>query len=240
LTAANGFADQAEVLIKARQASDILGATKMDRPEWIDIDKQGWVYATLTNNSDRGGNNQPAVDAANPRVNNTQGNIIRWKEDVDFHATTFAWNHFIMAGDPSLARAEAKGNIKGDMFSCPDGLWVDGRGLMWIQTDMSTSAMGKGDLKNFGNNMMLAADVQTGEVRRFLVGPAGCEVTGVTETPDGKTMFINIQHPGETPSELNSPANPRAISNWPDQKPTGRPRSATVVIRKKDGGIIGT
>jgi secreted PhoX family phosphatase len=145
-----------------------------------------------------------------------------------------------MAGDPSLARPEAKGNIKGDMFSCPDGLWVDGRGLMWIQTDMSTSAMGKGDLKNFGNNMMLAADVLTGEVRRFLVGPAGCEVTGVTETPDGRTMFVNIQHPGETPSELNNPANPRAISNWPEQKPTGRPRSATVVIRKQDGGIIGT
>jgi secreted PhoX family phosphatase len=73
-----------------------------------------------------------------------------------------------------------------------------------------------------------------------LVGPAGCEVTGVTETPDGKTMFVNIQHPGETPSEQTNPANPRAISNWPDQKPNGRPRSATVVIRKLDGGIIGT
>jgi uncharacterized protein len=240
LTAANGFADQAEVLIKSRQASDLLGATKMDRPEWIDIDKQGWVYATLTNNSNRGGDKQPAVDAANPRANNTQGNIIRWKENEDFHATTFAWNHFIMAGDPSLARAEAKGNIKGDIFSCPDGLWVDGRGLMWIQTDMSTSNMGKGDLKNFGNNMMLAADVQTGEARRFLVGPAGCEITGVTETPDGRTMFLNVQHPGEPSNERTNPANPTAISNWPDKKATGRPRSATVVVRKLDGGIIGT
>ena len=240
LTAANGFADQAEVLIKSRQASDLLGATKMDRPEWIDVDKQGWVYTTLTNNSNRGGDKQPAVDAANPRANNTQGNIIRWKEDVDFHATTFSWNHFILAGDASLARAEAKGNIKGDIFSCPDGLWVDGRGLMWIQTDMSTSNMGKGDLKNFGNNMMLAADVQTGEVRRFLVGPAGCEITGVTETPDGRTMFLNVQHPGEPSNERSNPANPTAISNWPDKKATGRPRSATVVVRKLDGGIIGT
>jgi secreted PhoX family phosphatase len=145
-----------------------------------------------------------------------------------------------MAGDPSLARAEAKGNIQGDIFSCPDGLWVDGRGLMWIQCDMSTSAMGKGDLKNFGNNMMLAADVKTGEVRRFLVGPAGCEITGVTETPDGKTMFLNVQHPGEPANEQNNPANPRAISNWPEQKANGRPRSATVVVRKLDGGIIGT
>jgi secreted PhoX family phosphatase len=145
-----------------------------------------------------------------------------------------------MAGDPSLTRAEAKGNIKGDIFSCPDGLWVDGRGLMWIQTDMSTSNMGKGDLKNFGNNMMLAADVQTGEARRFLVGPAGCEITGVTETPDGRTMFLNVQHPGEPSNERTNPANPTAISNWPDKKATGRPRSATVVVRKLDGGIIGT
>jgi secreted PhoX family phosphatase len=179
-------------------------------------------------------------EVVNPRANNTQGNIIRWKEDNDFHAVTFAWNHFILAGDASLARAEAKGNIKGDMFSCPDGLWVDGRGLMWIQTDMSTSNMGKGDLKNFGNNMMLAADVQTGEVRRFLVGPAGCEITGVTETPDGRTMFLNVQHPGEPSNERTNPANPTAISNWPDKKATGRPRSATVVVRKLDGGIIGT
>ena len=212
----------------------------MDRPEWVEVDKEGWVYAALTNNSNRGGDKQPVADAANPRVNNTQGNIIRWKEDGDFHATSFAWAHFVMAGDPSLERAEAKGNIKGDMFSCPDGLWIDARGLMWIQLDMSTSAMGKGDLKNMGNNAMLAADLRTGEVRRFLVGPSGCEVTGATATPDGKTMFVNIQHPGEPPNESNDPAKPRAISNWPDQKPTGRPRSATVVIRKIDGGIIGT
>ena len=240
LTATNGFNDQGDVLIKARQASDLLGATKMDRPEWIEVDKQGWVYATLTNNSNRGGDKQPAVDAANPRANNTQGNIIRWKEDGDFGASSFAWNHFIMAGDPSLERAQAKGSIKGDMFSCPDGLWVDGRGILWIQCDMSTSSMGKGDLKNFGNNMMLAADTKTGEVRRFLVGPAGCEITGATSTPDGKTMFINVQHPGEPANETSDPKNPRAISNWPEKKANGRPRSATVVIRKADGGVVGT
>jgi len=52
-------------------------------------------------------------------------------------------------------------------------------------------------------------------------------------------MFINIQHPGESPSERSDPANPRRISNWPDQTPNGRPRSATVVIRKNDRGVIG-
>jgi uncharacterized protein len=240
LTAANGFADPGEVLIKTRQASDLLGATKMDRPEWISVDKQGWVYATLTNNSNRGGDKQPGVDAANPRANNTMGHIIRWKEDGDFDNTVFQWNHFVMAGDPANTRAEAKGNIKGDAFGCADGLWVDGRGVMWVQTDMSTSAMGKGDLERLGNNAMLAADPKTGEIRRFLVGPAGCEITGATGTPDGRTMFLNIQHPGESPTERSEAAAPRKISNWPDQNAVGRPRSATVVVRKNDGGVIGT
>ncbi len=240
LTAAQGFADQGEVLIKSRQASDALGATKMDRPEWIAVDKRGFVYCTLTNNSNRGGANQPGVDAANPRANNSMGHIIRWKEDGDFDGERFAWNHFLLAGDPSNERAEAKGNVQGDALGCPDGLWVDGRGILWIQTDMSTSAMGKGDLKHLGNNAMLAADPRTGEVRRFLVGPAGCEITGATGTPDGRTMFINIQHPGESPSERSDPAEPRKISNWPDFRADGRPRSATLVIRKADGGVIGS
>jgi secreted PhoX family phosphatase len=240
LTAANGFADQGEVLVKSRQASDLLGGTKMDRPEWIDIDRQGWVYCTLTNNSNRGGPNMPGTDPANPRANNTMGHIIRWKEAGDHDGLAFEWNHFVLAGDPKLERADAKGNIGGDAFACPDGLWTDARGVLWIQTDMSTSAMGRGDLVNLGNNAMLAADPRTGEIRRFLVGPVGCEVTGATATPDGRTMFINIQHPGESPSERSDPDNPRRFSNWPDQRPDGRPRSATVVIRKNDGGVIGT
>ena len=238
LTAARGFADQGEVLIKARQASDLLGATKMDRPEWIAVDKQGWVYTTLTNNTNRGGNNHPAVDAANPRANNTMGHIIRWKEDGDLDARRFAWTHFVLAGDATLARAEARGNIRGDAFGSPDGLWIDPRGTMWIQTDVSTSALGKGDYAGLPNNQMLACDPTQGEIRRFLLGPAGCEVTGVVMTPDLRTMFVNIQHPGESPSERSDPADPMKLSRWPDG--AGRPRSATVVIRKDDGGVIGS
>ncbi|WP_397532766.1 PhoX family protein [Roseateles sp.] len=240
LDASKGFADQGEVVVKSRQASDLLGGTKMDRPEWIAVDLQGWVYCTLTNNSNRGGKDQPGVDAANPRANNSQGHIIRWKEDGDHDGLTFQWNHFVLAGDPFNERAEAKGNVKGDTFACPDGLWVDGRGVLWIQTDMSTSAMGKGELAVMGQNQMLAADPQTGEVRRFLTGPVGCEVTGATMTPDGRSMFINIQHPGESPSERSDPAQPDRFSNWPDKRPGARPRSATVVIRKADGGLVGT
>lgn len=239
LTTAAGFADQGEVLVRSRQASDALGATKMDRPEWIAVDGDRNVYCTLTNNSNRGDGKGPGVDAANPRANNTTGHIIRWKESGDFDGETFEWSHFVLAGDPVNTRAEAKGNVKGDAFACPDGLWVDARGVLWIQCDMSTSAMGKGDLARLGNNMMLAADPGTGEIRRFLVGPAGCEITGATSTPDGRTMFINIQHPGETANERSDPSRPRAVSNWPDNRPDGRPRSAIVVIRRADGGVIG-
>ena len=100
--------------------------------------------------------------------------------------------------------------------------------------------MHKGNYAGLGNNMMLAANVQTGETRCFLVGPRGCEITGITATPNLTTIFIDIQHPGETPSERSDPANPTAMSTWPDGDAGGRPRSATVVIRRRDGGVIGT
>jgi hypothetical protein len=241
LTATNGFADQGEVVIKARRASDLVGATKMDRPEWLAIDKRsGWVYCTLTNNSSRGAKDQPGVDAANPRANNTMGSIVRWKEDGDFDGLGFDWNHLVLAGDPANERPEAMGNIKGDIFACPDGIGFDPRGVLWIQTDAHATQMYKGEFARIGNNQMLACDVATGEIRRFLTAPTNCEVTGVTFTPDGTTCFINVQHPGETPSDRSAPAEPRKFSNWPDFRPDGRPRSATVVIRKADGGLIGT
>jgi uncharacterized protein len=240
LTAANGFADTAEVLIRSRQASDLLGATKMDRPEWIAIDpSSGEIYCTLTNNSARGAPNNPAVDAANPRANNVMGQIIRWKENADFDATDFKWNHLVLAGDPANTRPEAQGNINGDIFACPDGLAFDARGLLWIQTDMHASQMYQGELQRIGSNQMLACDVATREVRRFMTGPVNCEVTGVTWTPDMRTMFINIQHPGENPSDRSDPADPGKFSSWPGA-PGSRPRSATVVVRKRDGGVIGS
>lgn len=245
LTAANGFADQGEVVIKARQASDALGATKMDRPEWLAIDPaNGTVYCTLTNNSDRGKAGLPGADAANPRNNNTHGHIIRWQEGSaaggDFDAPRFRWNHLVLAGDPAQPRAEARGNIRGDIYGCPDGIAFDARGMLWIQTDAHATQMYRGEFTNIGNNQMLACDVATGEARRFLTGPTNCEITGVTWTPDGRTMFINVQHPGETPSDRSDPQAPAKFSNWPDYRPGGRPRSATVVVRKRDGGVIGT
>jgi len=244
LTADKGFADQGEVLIKTRQAADAVGATKMDRPEWIAVHPQtGEVFVTLTNNNQRG---QPGreVDAANPRPDNIMGHIIRWREGSggsgDAAATEFRWMHFALAGDPNAEKPEHRGNIQGDMYGSPDGLAFDDSGLLWIQTDISTSVMNKGAYKSIGNNMMLCADPASGETKRFLTGPAGCEITGIAFTPDRRFMFVNVQHPGETASERSDPSKPQAVSNWPDGPAGGRPRSATVVIRRKDGGIVGT
>ncbi len=240
LTAANGFADQAEVLIKARQASDALGATKMDRPEWLTIDRDnGWVYCTLTNNTNRGQDKHPSVDAANPRANNTMGHIIRWRDENAFAGDTFVWNHLLMAGDPANEREQARGNIQGDFFGCPDGLSIGPGGLLWIQTDVHSGQLNQGEFKRIGNNQMLVCDTTTGQVKRFLTGPNMCEITGVSFTPDGTSLFINIQHPGETPTDRGDPKYPNQFSSWPDHIDDNRPRSATVAIRKIDGGVIG-
>lgn len=145
-----------------------------------------------------------------------------------------------MAGDPANTRADARGNVKGDAYGSPDGLWFDDRGTLWIQTDAHATNMYKGDYANVGSNVMLAADVKTGETRRFLVGPVNCEITGVVCTPDMKTMFVNVQHPGESPSDRSDPANPTRYSTWPSGVKGARPRSATVVIHKRDGGVIGS
>ncbi len=242
LTAANGFASQAEVLVKTRQAADRAGATPMDRPEWGAVHPvTREVYMTLTNNTARGRDTRPGPDAANPRANNAFGHIIRWREDGDdVAATRFRWDIFALGGVPTNPDPAKRGRFKGDMFACPDGLWFDARGVLWVQTDISPTALLRGEFAPLGNNQLLAADPASGEFRRFLVGPRGCEITGFTTTPDNRTAFVNIQHPGENPGEINDPDKPRANSNWPDFDPNGRPRSATVVIRRKDGGEIGT
>jgi secreted PhoX family phosphatase len=230
------------------------------------------VYCTLTNNNRRGssatptsnladgsttaGSSRPAVDAANPREDNVYGHIIRWREaGKSVTATSFAWDIFVQAGDtistkPAKPTNDYKGNIV-DMpngsadFGAPDGLWFDDFGRLWVQTDQVGD--GSGDWVNIGANCMACADPNSGEMRRFLTSPNRCEVTGVTMTPDGRTMFVGIQHPGED----STAADPTQFSNWPQGQfgvesdgvttlPAGRPRSSVVVITRNDGGIIGS
>jgi secreted PhoX family phosphatase len=235
LTAANGFADQAAVLVYAKLAGDRVGATKMDRPEWIVIHpKTGEVYASLTYNDQRGIDGKPGTDAANPRNKNVFGQIIRWRESAGNAAsTTFDWDLFVLAGDAAHEDPLQRGNIKGDAFACPDTLRFSPNGTLWIGTD--TDVPGRGAYKNLGNNQLLAVDSVTGEIRRFLTGPRGCEITGLSFTPDGKAAFLNIQHPGENILARDDPP----ISNWPSGVTGAKPRSATIVITRNDGGVIG-
>ncbi|MBS3805473.1 MAG: PhoX family phosphatase [Oleiphilaceae bacterium] len=210
------FKDQADVLINTRTAADIVGATPMDRPEWGAVHPQtGEVYMTLTNNSQR----QPGdEDAANPRAPNFTGQIIRWREKGNQNwAKRFQWELFVIAGpEGDSAKLDGEPLDESNLFNSPDGLWFDQNGVLWIQTDGSQSAP-------YGNNMMLAADTRTGEIRRFMTGPRGCEVTGVVTTPDSANMFVNVQHPG---------------GSWPDGG-SAQPRSSTVIITRDDGGPIG-
>lgn len=238
LTPENGFADLADILVNTRAAADLRGATKMDRPEWGTVDpNSGEVYFTLTNNSGRA---QTAVDAANPRAQNQHGQIIRWTEANGDHAATgFRWELFVIAGD-ARSSADLANRPLGDqsIFSCPDGIWCDADSRLWIQTDIGESQQNKGVHEIFGNNAMLAADPRTGEIRRFLTGPIGQEITGVITTPDQTTMFVNVQHPGAT-TTADAFAAGDFNSHWPDGGESSIPRSATLVITREDGGVIG-
>ncbi|TWO69936.1 PhoX family phosphatase [Caenimonas sedimenti] len=225
----------AEASIHARLAADAAGATPMDRPEWVAVHPTtGEVYVTLSNNTQRGDPGRPGVDAANPRARNAFGHIVRWREHGgDAGASAFEWDTYVLAGDPAVAGAGARyPSAHADAFGAPDGLHFDSGGLLWIQTDMSGSVMNKGDFTRLGNNQLLCANLATGRIRRFLTGPRGCEVTGCVLTPDRRTLFVNIQHPGETSDDGGT-----SRRGWPDG---GIPRSATVVVRREDGGMIGT
>ncbi|WP_339477253.1 MULTISPECIES: PhoX family protein [unclassified Pseudomonas] len=231
LDASSGFADQAEVLIHARLAASAVGATRMDRPEWIVVSpKDGQVYCTLTNNAKRGEDGQP-VDGPNPRAKNVYGQILRWRTDRDDHASkSFDWDLFVVAGNPTVHAGTPKAgssNINAqNMFNSPDGLGFDKAGRLWILTDGDSS--NAGDFAGMGNNQMLCADPNSGEIRRFMVGPVGCEVTGISFAPDQKALFVGIQHPGENGG-----------STFPEHLPNGKPRSSVMVITREDGGVIG-
>ncbi|MEO1210536.1 MAG: PhoX family phosphatase [Cyanobacteria bacterium J06638_20] len=235
LTPENGFADQADILVNTRTAADFVGATKMDRPEWGAVDPNTReVYFTLTNNTRR---TAEQVDEANPRPESRWGHIIRWSEAGN---GTFEWDLFVLAG-PSADSVSPTGDAftEDNKFVCPDGLWVDADSRVWIQTDISESVQNSDEFAEFGNNQMVVADPRTGEIRRFLTGPTGQEITGVITTPDQRTMFINVQHPGATVEDADFAAG-NLNSRWPNQSPSIYPRSATVVITKDDGGVIGT
>ncbi len=261
------FKSQADVVTFARLAADAVGATKMDRPEWCTVNPvNGEVYVTLTNNSNRG--KDYATDAANPRnytdlyngtkeqKGNVNGHIIRFKETDDkTTAETFKWDIYLFGAEASMAsNINLSGLTDNNDLSSPDGMWFDPRGVLWIQTDdgaytdvtncMMLAALpgqigdGAPATTSNGQQTLVGAKVTDSTLRRFLVGPKQCEITGIAMTPDYKAIFINVQHPGEDSASYSTPE-----SNWPatqkdPSNKTARPRSATVVITRKDGGVI--
>jgi len=231
----SGMANEAEVAIHSRIAASAVGATTMDRPEWVASNpKAPEIYVALTNNKNRGikpnaGGDLTPVGGPNPREGNKYGQIVRWRPNGGDHTSNgFAWDLYVLAGNPSVHKDDRGGsdNVSaGNMFNSPDGIKFDGNGILWIQTDGNYT--NEGDFAGHGNNQMLAGDPATGEIRRFLVGPNECEVTGLTWSPDRRTMFVGIQHPGE-----------KGNSHWPEGG-DAVPRSAVVAITRDDGGLVG-
>ncbi len=213
-----------EMLVFARLAGTKVGATTMDRPEWIAANPaKPEVYCALTNNSKRGEEKFP-VNAANPRAANEYGQIIRWRpEGGDHGADRFGWDLYVMAGNPTVhsdAFAGSPNVTAGNMFNSPDGMAFDSEGMLWIQTDGEDT--NEGDFAGQGNNQMLVGNPETGEIARFLTAPNGAEVTGLTWSADRKVAFVGIQHPG---------------GSWPDG--TGKPRSSVIAVWRTDGTPIG-
>jgi uncharacterized protein len=193
---------------------------------------------------------------------NPNGHIIRWKESSP-EATSFSWDIYLFGAnaDASPSNVNLSGLSADNDFSSPDGLWFSPKSnICWIETDDGAftdqtncmllaalpGAVGDGGAKTITNTDQLGAtkDVTTyvgaqpgSKLKRFLVGPVDCEITGIAETPDGKALFVNIQHPGEDTISTNLAA---PNSTWPASVAGARPRSTTIVITKNDGGVIGS
>jgi secreted PhoX family phosphatase len=235
LTEANGYASQGDVLVKTRLAAEAVGATRMDRPEGFQANPvTGRVYAVMTKNKKREpGDENPA----NPRAKNLWGHILELVppgEDGarDHTADVYRWEVFLLGGDPSDPAVGAKyhpGTSKDGWLVTPDNVSFDPKGRMWIQTDGANDfdmADGVYACDTTGDGRALT--------RLFFACPRGAEATGACFTPDGKTMFLSVQHPGEDSATLET-----ITTRWPTMDPTKPPMPAVVVFQKEDGGEIG-
>ncbi|MGB5832746.1 MAG: PhoX family phosphatase [Thiohalocapsa sp.] len=248
LTAEQGFLSQADVLIETRRAATLLGATPMDRPEDVEPNPvNGKVYVMLTNNSKRGVDDNPGADGANPRNANLWGHVVELTPtDGDHAAETGRWEVLIKAGNPADGAVAALWNPAtraNGWFACPDNCAVDPSGRLWVATDQGKNW----NKASGGADGIWALETEAGRRgtgKMFFRGPVGGELCGPRFTPDGKTLFVAVQHPAtdgiedypgfERQSTFEDPA-----TRWPDFKDDMPPRPSVVVITKDDGGEIG-
>ncbi len=243
LTAANGFPDQATVLVNARLAADALGATKMDRPEDIEVNPAtGRVYVILTNNDKR---KPEQVDAANPRPGNQWGQIVELlPPDGDHAAAKFEWQMLVQAGPPEVGGQFHAETSKNGWFSCPDNAAVDHRGRLWVTTDQG-SAWKKASGTADGVWAVETDGDRRGLSKMFFRVPVGAEMCGPCFAPDDRALFVAVQHPATDGVEHWEPFKGKTstfedpATRWPDFKEGVPPRPSVVVITKKGGGVIG-
>lgn len=234
LNADNGFMSQADVVIEARRAGDLLGATRMDRPEDVQPNAMtGKVYCMLTNNTRR---KEGDENAANPRANNAFGHIIEISEtDGDFASTKSTWEILLKCGDPSVADVGASfssATTKDGWFGMPDNCAIDADGRLWVSTDGNSQ-------KRTGRTDGLWAVDTEGDARAtsklFFRVPVGAEMCGPLFDPTGETVFLAVQHPGdEGLATYEQPA-----TRWPDFRDDMPVRPAVVAVTKQGGGKIG-
>ncbi|WP_426956800.1 PhoX family protein [Muricoccus radiodurans] len=237
LTEANGFANQADVVIEARRAADLLGATPMDRPEDVETNPvNGRVYAMLTNNNRR---TAERARGPNPRADNRHGQVLEiippgaGTDRVDHAASEGRWELFLVAGDPKRHTGASyhQGITENGWLTCPDNVTFDSKGRIWISTDSS-------EVGGITDGIWAAetAGPVRGLTRCFYQAPAGAEVCGPRFTPDNRTLFLAIQHPGEgRGSTFETPS-----TRWPDFVEGMPPRPSIIAIVKRDGGEIGS
>jgi secreted PhoX family phosphatase len=239
LTAENGFMSQADVLIERRIAADLVGATKMDRPEDVEASPiTQKVYVALTNNSRR---KPDQIDAANPRADNRFGHIIEMTPPGGDHAAAqFRWEMLVRCGDPAVAEVGATfstGTSANGWFGMPDNVAFDSQGRLWIATDGNAkSRTGRTD----GLWGVETEGPGRGTSRHFFRVPVGAELCGPCFTPDDETLFVAVQHPGEGESAGMSSTFEEPATRWPDFKSNMPPRPSVVAITKRGGGKIGT
>lgn len=236
----SAFASQADILIDARLAADALGATRMDRPEDIEVNSQtGKVYAMLTKNAKREETGVNGVNPVNPRPKNKFGHIIEITPDGSDHAATgFAWDILVRCGDPSIAAVGATFNpatTADGWFGTPDNCAIDAEGRLWIATDgNSPKDTGRAD----GLWSMETAGPLRGTSKLFFRCPVGAEMCGPFFTPDMETLFVSVQHPGE-PEDGQKSTYDSPSTRWPDFQDGLPPRPSVVAITRTGGGKIG-